>query len=255
MTATAYWRDGFVSNLSALTRDEVGAFFAEFAAYDSTERERHGPSFVPDDYFPRKDPPHRLHDWFVRLATHPRVLDAVANVIGDNILIRNGDVFVKLPGRVETLSWHQDSAMADVDGMVTAWIALTDATRANGCIEFSRGTHRRELTRPTSKYDLTLPDAGIAALRLEDCFFNEMPAGHMSLHHLHTVHCSPANDTSEIRVAYAIRYMAAGSSREAAESGEGYLARGENVGRGFSARPHFPVTWNYGIGRKPAATE
>src|ERR1700712_1119447 len=52
---------------------------------------------------------HLLFTWLNDLVRHPRVLDAVEDVIGPNILCWGSSFFIKEPRNPGFVSWHQDS--------------------------------------------------------------------------------------------------------------------------------------------------
>ena len=89
---------------------------------------------------------HLLFDWIYRLTVHPAVLDAVESVIGPNILMQAGDVFVKPGNTYKHINWHQDANYWGLEplGLCTAWIALSDVFPENGCMRFLAGTHLNE---------------------------------------------------------------------------------------------------------------
>ena len=80
------------------------------------------------------------------LITHPRVLDVLAPIVGNDIQF-NGDFWVrpKLPNeKLTTLPWHQDSAyMPDTenDTHLTVWLPLVDVKLENGPLQFLPGSH------------------------------------------------------------------------------------------------------------------
>src|SRR5437868_5445328 len=86
---------------------------------------------------------HLLFTWADRLVHHPAILDAVADVIGPDILCWTSNFFIKEPSSAGFVSWHQDSTYWGLDpaDVVTAWVAFTDSTRENGYMQFIPGTH------------------------------------------------------------------------------------------------------------------
>ena len=73
---------------------------------------------------------------------HPKILDAVEDVIGPDILCWTTNFFIKEANSPGFVSWHQDSTYwgLEPDDVVTAWVAFTDATPENGCMQFMPGT-------------------------------------------------------------------------------------------------------------------
>jgi Phytanoyl-CoA dioxygenase (PhyH) len=76
------------------------------------------------------------------LVSHPRLLDAVEDLIGPNILCWGSSFFQKEPGDKSFVSWHQDSTYYGLEPPITltAWIAITEASIASGCMRFLPGS-------------------------------------------------------------------------------------------------------------------
>ena len=89
----------------------------------------------------RLDELHRHFAWVQELATLPRLLDMVAALIGDEILVHAVLVLSKYPGRPGKVPWHQDSFYSGwhKSPSVSAWIALTPSTRESGWHARGRG--------------------------------------------------------------------------------------------------------------------
>ena len=88
---------------------------------------------------------HILLAWVHGLTRHPGILDAVEALIGPNILVYTSTWFIKEPETPAIAAWHQDATYFGLRPYehVTAWLALTDATAENGCMEFLPGSHHR----------------------------------------------------------------------------------------------------------------
>ena len=78
---------------------------------------------------------HLLFTWANQLARHPKILDAVEDVIGPDILCWSTTFFTKEARSPSFVSWHQDSTYFGLEPHehVTAWIALSDASKEAGC--------------------------------------------------------------------------------------------------------------------------
>ena len=115
--------------------------------------------------------PHLLFTWLADLVRHPAILDAVEDVLGPNLLVWSTSFFIKAAGDPAYVSWHQDATYwgPSEPDVVTAWLAVTDATVDNGAMR--------------------------------------MRAGEMSLHHVRMVHGSPPNRSDGRRIGFAIRYV------------------------------------------------
>ena len=133
----SYRRDGLLFPLPALNAAEVEYFRA---CHDELDHHLGGrPTAV------EKGDRHLDVKWICDLATHPRVLDAVEDIIGPDVLIHSSTIFTKYAHDEKFVSWHQDSHYWGLSEprLVSAWIALTDSTIDNGCLRVLPGTHTR----------------------------------------------------------------------------------------------------------------
>ncbi|HTZ43443.1 MAG TPA: phytanoyl-CoA dioxygenase family protein [Jatrophihabitans sp.] len=106
------------------------------------------------------------------------------------------------------LPWHQDGGdvwALDRDPLITIWIALDDATAANGCVEVIPGSHRLGLLTDQGS---TLSDADAARhCPAEQVHPLEVPAGHAVLLHNWLIHRSGVNPTDQPRRAFTACYL------------------------------------------------
>ena len=146
--------------------------------------------------------------------THPKIADMAADLLGTDDLKLYGDqLFMKAPRTGTAQGWHQDSASwRDIFPMdlVTAWIALDEATLDNGCLNFALGTHRWGMVRGERLAPF------VADLASGEWPIRPAPLrpGSISFHHSLTLHQSNANRTATRRRGYAIHYMRAASWRD-----------------------------------------
>ena len=147
-----------------------------------------------------------------QIARKPAILDAVEALIGPDILVFTSTVWAKAAGDRRFVSWHQDSAYFGLDphGEVTAWVALTDSRRDNGCLRVMPRSHlaadySHDETRDAN--NLLIRGQAIRGLDESIAVDVELQAGEFSLHAERTVHGSLANDSARPRVGYAIFYI------------------------------------------------
>jgi ectoine hydroxylase-related dioxygenase (phytanoyl-CoA dioxygenase family) len=76
------------------------------------------------------------------LCTVPSVLDRVESVLGPDVVLWRSNVWHKAPD-APAVAWHQDLTHWPLDPMinVSVWLALTEATVENGCVEVVPGSH------------------------------------------------------------------------------------------------------------------
>ena len=156
-----------------------------------------------------------------QMATNKNILDAVEKLIGPEITSNPiQHVRIKPPqhavassetrAHVIATDWHQDKGVtleeADNTQFVTVWLAITDATVENGCLQVASGN-----------YSSLLPHCTKTQVAIADEFLpagNAMPtpvrAGGAVLFHPLTPHCSLANNSDGYRWSFDLRYNVTG---------------------------------------------
>lgn len=156
------------------------------------------------------------------LLTHHRLLDCIEALIGGEILTNpihhvrikpqeSAFKVAKPSGLVKATGWHQDQGVArenaDETDMITAWVAITDATFENGCLSVVPGSHKQGLTTHCTTGQVTIPDALI-----DEPSVTPIPVkrGGVLLMHRQTHHSSTPNRTNGIRWSFDLRYQPVG---------------------------------------------
>jgi non-haem Fe2+, alpha-ketoglutarate-dependent halogenase len=156
---------------------------------------------------------HLLFTWLNDLVRHPRILDAVEDLIGPDILCWGTSFFIKEPRNPGFVSWHQDSTYWGLDpaDVVTAWVALSDSNSANGAMRVLPGSHKLEQVphRDTFRPENLLSRGQEIMVDVDErqAVMLELAAGEMSLHHVRLIHGSDPNPSDTRRVGFAIRYI------------------------------------------------
>jgi non-heme Fe2+,alpha-ketoglutarate-dependent halogenase len=157
--------------------------------------------------------PHLLFTWLNDLVRHPVILDAVEDVLGPNILCWGSTFFIKEPRNEGFVSWHQDSTYWGLDpaDVMTAWVAFSDSTEANGAMRVIPGTHMLE---QVAHHDTFRPENMLSRgqeimvdVDERQAAMLELQAGEMSLHHVRLIHGSDPNPSDLRRIGFAIRYI------------------------------------------------
>jgi non-heme Fe2+,alpha-ketoglutarate-dependent halogenase len=157
--------------------------------------------------------PHLLFPWLADMVRHPRVLDAVEDVLGTpDILCWASAFFAKDAGDGSFVSWHQDATYWGLSSpdVVTAWVAFTPSTVASGCMRVVPGTHLRQLEHKDSFHERNLLTRGqeiAAEVDEADAVDVLLEPGEFSLHHVLIVHGSAANRADHPRIGFAMRYI------------------------------------------------
>lgn len=88
---------------------------------------------------------HQEHPVFRDVVQHPKVKGAVETLLGNEAIMFSSTALSKPPFIGTEKPWHQDNAYfvyVPMTSVVTAWIALDDATVENGCMHVIPRGHR-----------------------------------------------------------------------------------------------------------------
>ena len=241
-----YWRDGFVYGVPILTPKQMEVARKKLVELERKETETDPKRWADPEYQPWMNPGSPWWHWFQGMVRNPSITHAVQGLLGPNIMVRNADIFVKPVGSEETIQWHADTWSRDSGSnkMLTAWIAISDSTRKNGCMEWLTGSHRKDLPPEIQdKYSLSYNRSSVKKIGRAPRQSNLLQPGEMSLHHFRTIHRSRYNRTLSPRIGLVVRFMATDTPLEVAESGKGTLVAGSNNPGHFASEPCFHVSW------------
>lgn len=185
---------------------------------------------------------HLLFPWIADLVRAPAIVDAVASILGPDLLCWNTNLFAKEARHSGFVSWHQDSiyfGLSEPEG-VTAWVALTRSAPESGCMRVDPGTHRSSeqphVERPSAHNLLTLGQEVVAEVDESGVVDLVLEPGEMSLHDLLIVHGSNPNRSADRRIGVAIRYIPT-SIRQLRGRDTATLVRGEDRHGNFDPEP------------------
>lgn len=229
-----YRSEGFVCPIDALAAQEAAEFLARMEYLESRE---------PHLWTRSKVKPHLLMMWLNELIRHPRILDAVEDVLGPDIMVWATGHFDKKPRDPSFVTWHQDATYWGLSepSVVTAWVALTPSNRENGCMRVIPGSHRRGQLphRDTYGQDNLLSRGQDVEVKVDEAqaVDLELRPGQISLHHVMTVHGSQPNFSDTRRLGIPIRYVAAHVRQAIGFKDSATLVRGTDKYRNFIAEP------------------
>ena len=201
----AYRRDGFYSPVRVMSAADAQGYRAALEAHEA----KLGQPLQSN----MRHKTHLLFTWADALVHHPKVLDAVEDAIGPDILCWTTTFFIKEANSPGFVSWHQDSTYwgLDPDEVITAWVAFTEVDEANGYMQVIPGSHKIDQLPHVDTFhkDNLLSRGQEIAVEVDvnKAVGLAMHAGEMSLHHIKLVHGSAANRTDDRRIGLAIRYI------------------------------------------------
>lgn len=175
------------------------------------------------------------HDFFLRLAAEPKILDIVETLLGPDIVLFSTHLFAKAPLDGRSRPWHQDGYYYDVDRpeeLLTAWLALDESNIRNGCLEVYPGshklgllTHRRIYVPENRRHSSVLDPSGLPGAPIPI----ELQPGDCEFHHSMLVHGSRVNSSPLRRAGHTMTYMSARTHVFKGDPHPLYLLRGRPV--------------------------
>ena len=236
----SYDKDGYVDKIDIFTAAEVEALVAELSEAEAN---------FPDQLDAAgRNNAHYVLPVLDKITHDSRILDAVEDIIGPDILVVGTTLFIKEPETKGFVSWHQDARYIGLEphNWVTGWVALGDVSLGNGCMQMIPGSHKAPLIEHVDTFGedniltrgQTVPDVDEASARPV-----EMKAGQLSLHHPRIVHGSGPNLSQRRRLGFAIQSFIAPTVDQVIGKNWAQLARGEDRygHHGKAARPHAPM--------------
>lgn len=229
-----FWRDGCVFPIRVMPDADALELRARLEAFEAGTGAPLGGDL--------RHKSHLLFAWLGDLVRDCRIVDAIADLYGPDLLCWTTNFFIKEARNPAFVSWHQDSTywgLSEPD-VVTAWVALTPSNRENGAMEFIPGTHTSDQIphRDTFARDNLLTRGQEVAVDVDtaQAVAIELQPGEMSLHHVRLVHGSPPNPSNDRRIGFAIRYVPT-RLRQIAGDDSATLVRGVDVYHHFEAEP------------------
>ena len=221
-----YERDGVVFPIEVWSPAEALALRTRIEAIEAA----HGEGLAVADYL--RGCAHVVLPAIDEAMRTPAILDAVEPIIGPDMLVWGCQFFTKEPRTSGFVSWHQDLTYWGLDRSdeVTAWIALSPATRMSGCMRMIPGSHRDDIVAHRDTFaaanmlsrgqELAVPPDESRAVDVV------LEPGQMSLHHGHVFHASGPNRSDDRRLGLAIRYIAPHMRQVAGSRDYAALVRG-----------------------------
>jgi hypothetical protein len=156
---------------------------------------------------------HLLFSGLNDLVRQEKIVDAIEDLYGGNLLCWNTNFFIKEANDPAFVSWHQDSTYWGLSqpDVVTAWVALSESNESNGAMQVMPGTHLLDQIphKDTFSKDNLLTRGQEIAVKVDQskAVSLELRPGEMSLHHVRIIHGSPPNSSPKRRIGFAIRYI------------------------------------------------
>ena len=209
-----------------MTTDDAANYLAQLESYESNTG---GPVNGKWRY-----KSHLVFPWFDQLMRHPAILNLVRSLLGNDLMVWTTHIYPKEPSDGRFISWHQDSAHWGLDSnqVLSVWVALTDATRENGCMRMLPGSHHNGQVEHQDTRDsnniLTRGQTISNGIEEDRSVWIELKAGEVSVHHVDMFHASTPNQSNQRRVGIAIRYITPSARQTRIDEDYATLVSGED---------------------------
>ena len=219
-----YNREGYYFPVRILDDEQVAANRARLEKFEATQGS-------PIEGAQRSKS-HLLFTWVDGLMRYEKILDAVEDLIGPDILCWNTFFWIKEPLSETFVSWHQDLRYwgLDTDNLVSVWLALSPATLETGCMRVLPGSHQGDLLPHTDEYKQhnLLTRGQEVAVKVDEAKVVAMPLqpGEISLHNVRLAHASGPNRSKDRRIGLSMHYMPTRTKQTIGEWDSAALVRG-----------------------------
>lgn len=168
------------------------------------------------------------------VATHPRILEYVRDIIGDNVVCWHTHAFAKEPGESRAVPWHQDATYWPLtpSRTITVWLAIDDSDTENGGLQIIPGTHKgvldyRDIDKKATGHVLSKQILDIE--RYGDPITIELKAGQASIHPDLMAHGSSGNASTRRRCGLTLRYCPADVHAHMNKNKDAIIVLGEDA--------------------------
>ncbi len=223
MNIAQEWNDkGYVSPVGIISADEAAAHRQRLEAVEATHGAVHYTSKM-----------HTLLDFAADLATDPRVLDAVEQILGPDILLFDVTYIIKEAGAKSHVSWHQDLTYWGLsnDRQVSLWLALSPASELSGCMRMIPGSHKRGRLEHIDSDDETnvlYRGQSVAGVAENEAVLCPLNPGEASFHHGWTLHASMPNRSDDRRIGFNVQYLHPSARQTLHDADTALLVRGRD---------------------------
>jgi len=177
---------------------------------------------------------HLLFKWVDDVMRNDRLVDAVEDLIGPNILCWNTVFWIKEAHTPSYVGWHQDLKYwgLDNDELVSVWIALSPATPESGCMSVLPGSHKRQMLPHDDTYHennlLTRGQEVAVHVDEKETVVMALEPGQASFHNVKSAHGSGPNNSADRRIGLSLHYMPTHTKQTLADWDTAALVRGDD---------------------------
>ena len=214
-----YTENGYVTAVDLFSQDEIAAYRQCFDALEAREGKENCQIGLQARHFDE--------EFIWRMASDSRIIDLIASVMGEDILLLSTHFFCKYPDPdgEKFVAWHQDVTYWGLEPPEahTAWIAIDDSDVENGCMQIIPGSHKDGIVThaPSDRkgnllsINQEIPDEYVDRSNAADI---ELRAGQISIHDGKVYHASHPNRSDRRRCGLTLRFIPPRARQQEANS-------------------------------------
>ena len=207
--AQTYAEQGFLTGIDLFSASEIAHFracFDELEAREGREKCQIG-----------LQARHLDEEFIWQMATDPRILDAMQEVMGEDIMLLSTHFFCKYPDpeAKHFVAWHQDVTYWGLEPPEahTAWVAVDASNVENGCMRVIPSSHKNGIATHGESakagnllsINQEIPDELVDDSHAVDLV---LAPGQISIHDGQIFHASNPNTSNRRRCGLTLRYIA-----------------------------------------------
>lgn len=185
---------------------------------------------------------HHIFSFMDEIVYHPRIVGAVQDILGPDLLLYGSVLFIKEPQSPGYVSWHQDATYMGLypHHFITPWLALTPSNLTNGCMSVIPGTHKNPIHHHEDRFEednILTRGQHIEDVDEASAVDLILKPGQMSLHHPRLIHGSKPNLSQERRIGVALQAYITPEVQQTIGKGYAQHISGEDHFNHFSLAP------------------
>ena len=234
-TIEDYQKQGYYFPLEALASEEVQEIRSKLESFENEQ----GAPLQGE----QRSKSHLLFHWVDDLMRHSKILDAVEDLLGPNILCWNSIFWIKEPGSHSFVSWHQDVRYWGLNTaeLVTVWLALSPANARSGGMRVLPGSHLTDVMPHQDEYHehnmLTRGQSISIDIDESKAVIMALEPGQISLHNVQLAHASGPNLSIDRRIGISFHYIPPSTQQTIGTWDSAALVRGRDDFGHFAIAP------------------
>ena len=230
----SYKEDGFLFPFDLYTPEQAAALGAKVAEMEERVGGELQSRFRVKAHLP--------FPWLCEVVRNERLLDAVEDILGPDILCWGASFFAKKARDARFISWHNDTYFYPFEPQETlsAWVSFNVANLESGCVQYIPGSHlEADPVHVFKPEPSNMASDGRTVIGVDET--KAVPAilspGQVVFHHERVIHGSGPNNSDHPRIGFVIHYIPPRVRNKTADHDTAMICRGSDPSGSWRADP------------------